>query len=401
MKPLGEGEVLLWDTNGTYKLRVNCNGESLSKLPCGTLVELTGSISPKGLCVDNIEVLHSPLNEEVACIQDLPDNPMDYVSRYYLYVRHPKLARSVKTYFYVVDYMRRYLVKHGFIELPSVIVGYASDPGLRGASKISVDLYGKRLELQSSMIMYKQLYASVFDKVFYAARNLRLEPPENAHTGRHLTEFTQIDVECANVKRDDATKLAESIIYRSVKWILSNHIEILDGREAERVEREISKPPYPRLTYEEALLKVKALGLEARYGEELSFRAEVAVADSYGSPVWIESFPVESRGFYYLEDATRPGHNIDYNLLMPSGHGEVLDGGCREYRYEYLYKRIVDRHKENPTKYEWFLELAKAGLIRPTCGWGIGVERLVKYLQGLKHIAYATPHPRIPGLIGP
>lgn len=370
-------------------------------MPCGTLVKLTGPLSAGGLCVEKIDILHVPTNEELACIQDIPENPVEYVARYYLYVRHPRLARTIKTYFYVVDHIRRHLIRLGFIELPTVIVGVTSDPGLRGASKVSVDLYGRKLELQSSMIMYKQLYASVFDKIFYVARNLRLEPLENAQTGRHLVEFTQIDVECADVRSDDVIKLAENTIYRTVKWILNNHIEVLDRKEAERVEREISKPPYPKLTYEEALKKARSLGVEVKEGEELSFKAETAIADSYGVPVWIVGFPTDSRGFYYLEDPKSPKHNIDYNLLLPSGHGEVVDGGCREYRHEYLYKRIVDRHKESPAKYGWFLELAGAGLIRPTCGWGLGVERLVKYIQGLKHIAYATPHPRIPGLIGP
>ena len=79
----------------------------------------------------------------------------------------------------------------------------------------------------------------------------------------------------------------------------------------------------------------------------------------------------------------------------------MLDGGCREYRYEYVVKRLVKRHREKLDKYKWFLELLEAGLIRPTCGWGVGVERLVKYIHDLEHVAYATPHPRVPGVIGP
>lgn len=402
IKPLSNSDVLLWDTVSVLKVHVSCNAEALTSLPCGTLVEIAGSLDKEGLCVELVKVIHKPLSEDFACtIDELPRDPVEYALKYPMYVRHPKVARIIKTYSLITNYMRTILLKRGFIELPTVVVGPASDPGLRGASKARVELYGKMLELQSSMIMYKQLYASVFDKVFYVAKNVRVEPLENAYTGRHLVEFTQVDVEWANASSADLMKLGEVVLYKAVKYLVREHSEVLDDRELERVEREIVKPPYPRLTYEEAVKEALSMGLNVKYGQELSFEAEAAIAKKHGTPVWIEGFPCESRGFYYMEDSERPGHNVDFNLLLPSGHGEVLDGGCREYRYELVLDRIVRRHRENPEKYKWFLDLLKAGLVRPTCGWGIGVERLVKYLHGLEHIVYASPHPRIPGIISP
>lgn len=400
IKRLGENEILLWDTNDSIKLKISCKTNTLKGLPCGSLVEIQGYMVNGELCIEEITVIHAPIREDLACIESIPSDPITYTMKYPVYVRHPEVSRSIKTYFYVVNYIRTLLVKRGFIELPTVILGYTSDPGLRGASKIQLELHGKKLELQSSMIMYKQLYASIFDNVFYVAKNTRLEPLENIYTGRHLLEFTQIDVESTVLYKDDVIGLAEKCIYRLVKWLLDKHSELFEYKDIERLEKEIIKPPYPRLTYSEAVSEARKLGFNIRGNQELSFESEVALASKYNTPVWIEGFPIESRGFYYIEDKNKPGYNVDYNLLLP-GHGEILDGGCREYRYEYVYKRIVERHNEDPSKYEWFLELTKAGLIRPTCGWGLGVERLVKYLHNLDHIVRATPHPRIPGIVGP
>lgn len=107
-----------------------------------------------------------------------------------------------------------------------------------------------------------------------------------------------------------------------------------------------------------------------------------------------------ARGFYYIENAEKPGYNVDWNLIVPEGHGEVLDGGCREYRVEELEKRIKSTG-ENPSEYQWFLDIVSKGYVKPTCGWGLGLERLVKAFHGLAHVGFATPHPRLPGVIGP
>ncbi|MEM4717424.1 MAG: asparagine synthetase A [Desulfurococcaceae archaeon] len=400
IKYLGNDTFLLWDTTSSLKIKLLCNIDKLMKIPCGSLVEIRGFVNEYGICVERVEVIHIPLHEELACIEDVPSDPLEYTLRYPIFIRHPKIARSILTYSIIVNSIRNLLLRSGFIELPTVIVGYASDPGLRGASKISIRLYDNVFELQSSLIMYKQLYASVFDKVFYVAKNIRDEPVENIHTGRHLVEFTQVDIEAANKNASEMISFAEKIFYNAVKRILSKYSDLLDYKEIELIEREITKPPYPRLPYDDAINEALKLGFKVSRNTELSFEAEIAIANRFNSPVWITGFPIDTRGFYYVESRDRPGYNEDYNLLLPR-HGEVLDGGCREHRYEILVNKIAKIHKEPIEKYKWFLELAKAGLIRPTCGWGLGVERLIKYIYNLEHVAYATPHPRIPGVIGP
>lgn len=374
----------------------------LKKLKCGSLVSLEGKLAGEDeICVEKLQVIHTPLEEELFCKEDLPSDPLEYTRKYYEYVKHPRVLRMIHVYSFLLNYARSFLLKHRFVELPPPILGYSSDPGLRGARKVQIEMYNKVFELQSSLIMYKQLYASVLDRIFYVARNVRIEPLENAYTGRHLVEFTQIDIEMAETSSNEVISLAEKTLYRAVKRLLDKLADVLEYNEVRRLENEVTKPPYPRLTYEEALHELSKMGVHIKHGQELSFEAEVLIANKCATPVWIEKFPVAARGFYYLEDPEHHGYNVDYNLLLPGGHGEVLDGGCREYRYENIARKISEIHREPLEKYSWFLELARKGLIRPTCGWGLGLERLVKYVLNLDHIAYATPHPRLPGIIGP
>jgi asparaginyl-tRNA synthetase len=371
--------ITLWDTTTKLTLPVKYATlsiyELLRGLPCGSLVEITGYWDNYGFYIEKVEVLHRPVLEDLACIDELPRDPVEFTRRYYLYVRNSSYAKVVKTYSLVLQFIRSLLVKNEYLELPTVIIGHTSDPGLRGASKAVIELYGGLYEVQSSVIMYKQLYASVFGRIFYTARNLRIEPPENVKTGRHLVEFTQVDIESAEDREEDLIRLAEIIIYKTIKYILSKHSNLLDNSRISTLDRQVTKPPYPRLTYEEAIQEARRIGYNVKFGEELSFEAEKALAQKYETPIWILHFPTRARGFYYIEDHKRSGFNVDYNLLLPGGYGEVLDGGCREYRYEKLLDKIK-QHGEDSSKYSWFLELTRAGLIRPTCGWAVSVIKV-------------------------
>ena len=319
MKPLNDTTAILWDTTGSIKVNLSCKAYDLTSLPCGSLVVLEGYLNEQYVCVESIKVVHKPRREELACIDKVLRDPLEYALKYHIFARSPEITRTVKTYSFIVKYMRSFLDEAGFLELPTVIIGHTSDPGLRGALKVSVTLYGGSFELQSSLIMYKQLYASIFDRIYYVARNIRLEPEENALTGRHLVEFTQVDVECADSSNEDLMKLGEKVLYSAIRRLMNEHQELLDSKHIERLEREIVKPPYPRLTYEEAVKEAWALGIDVKYGQELSFEAESAIPRKYGTPVWVEGFPSESRGFYLIEDPEKPGYNVDYNLLLP-GH---------------------------------------------------------------------------------
>lgn len=373
--------------------------EKLFRLPLETLVALKCRRIEKTLIIEDIKIIHLPEKERE--IDYLVADKWDVVS-YAKYspwaLRHPKYASIIRLQSRILKTIRDALIEEGFIELLPPMISIVSDPGLRGARKLKTIYYGEEYELTSSVIMYKQASVAVFDKVFFVARNIREEPPENIKTGRHLSEFTQVDIEWALATINDVIKLAERVLEKTSRIIAEKYSdEIL--RIGYRKEPVIFKPPFKHVTYDEALELAKKLGYHVEWGKELSHEAEAGVAEYFKEPIWIIGFPRISRGFYYLPDPRDERYNLDFNLILPEGYGEVIDGGTREYRYKELVERIK-MLGEPLEKYRWFLELAERGGIPPSSGWGLGLERLTRYLTGAPHIGYAVPYPKLPGVTG-
>lgn len=382
----------------SYELDEQCD-VTLLELPLESIVSLVGYMNDGKLCVQSYVVINKPLIEKR--VNYLTNNPTlnDFVENYAWFYRNPRFKKIILLQHVVLKLIRRFLNREGFIELQPPVIAPTSDPGLRGAKKLVTTLYGDVYELSSSLIMYKQISVGLFKKIFYVARNVREEPLDHIETGRHLVEFTQIDVEVAFASISDVMNLAERLIYYVLKRVRDDYSDLVESI-GFRKEVPVWKPPFPKLTYDEALVLAFKKGYEVKWGRELPFVVESLVADEYGSPVWVTNFPTVARGFYYLEKRGDDRYNEDFNLLLPGGLGEVVDGGSREYRYEKLIEKIRRIHGEDVAKYEWFLKYIKEGAIPPSSGWGLGLERFIKFITGCRHIGYVTYPPRLPGYIG-
>ena len=386
--------IKLRDGSGVREYKATGKVESLKGLTKESLIVLRGKVKGEELYVEDLDVVERappslPLDPE-----DPSPAKVDAFTRYsYLVIRSPKYMKVLKAQQEILKYIREFLYGKGFTELLSPMISPCSDPGLRGAKKLKTTFYGETYELMSSVIMFKQASVAALERVFFVARNVREEPPENVKTGRHLCEFTQIDVEWAFASMWDAMKLGEELVKYVIERFSDEHGSLLKefGRELEA-----PKAPFKVLSYDEAVRELEKVGIKTPKGKELTFGGEAKLPELYGSPVWIIMYPKESRGFYYIEDEEKKGYNRDFNLVLPEGCGEVIDGGEREYRYE----KIVERIKlmgEDPKNYSWFLELAKIG-IPPSSGFGLGLERFTRYILGLKYVWEASLFPKVPGI---
>lgn len=323
-----------------------------------------------------------------------PSKPEVFARQSYLALLEPKYKKVMIIQHRLMSYLRERLASYGFIELLPPMISTASDPGLRGASKLTTELYGYRYELTCSTIMFKQIAASSLTKIFFMARNVREEPPENLYTGRHLAEFTQLDVEWGEAYMEDVMRLVEDIVYYAwIKTIEESYNILKEFRK----EFPSMRPPFRKITYDEALSLAKELGYKVTDGKELSQEAEEALSREFKEPFWIINFPTSSRGFYYLETFDGSGKNRDFNLILPEGFGELVDGGEREYRYGQIKERIKALG-EDLSKYEWFMEALKDGIVKPSAGFGLGIERFTRFVLGLKYIWEAVPFPKPPGI---
>ena len=254
------------------------------------------------------------------------------------------------------------------------------DPGASIDKRIEVDIYGKTVRTTSSMIVHKLVASSlVYPRLFILSPNIRIERAERAYTGKHVYEFTQLDFEARGASSRDIFGFVESAIcslIASLKRDLKEEITSLRSCDFVKVPR----TPFKIYDRDE---------LEQEWGPDW----ETGIASASQEPVWITNIP---REFYDYEDFEN-GKWDNYDLFMPQ-FGEVLSGAKREWEYGKILKKI-ERDRVNKQNYALLLKLAKEGRLRPSAGAGIGMERLVGWITGVKHIGETQPFPRVPGIV--
>ncbi len=252
------------------------------------------------------------------------------------------------------------------------------DPGASIEKRIEVDIYGKPVRTTASMIIHKLVASSTaYPKLFILSPNIRIEKAERAKTGRHIYEFTQLDFEVRDAGSKEVFALVEDALCTLVKDLKRD-----------------MKSELTTLCRCDTLKTLKApfkiydrVDLEAKYGAEW----ETDIAKEITEPVWVTNIP---REFYDFEDF-KTGKWDNYDLFLPQ-FGEVLSGAKREFEYAKILKKI-ERDQVKKENYALVLKMAKEGRLKPTAGGGIGMERLVGWIAGVKHIAETQPFPRVPG----
>ncbi len=318
------------------------------------------------------------------------------LSRSYSSARGERSRAVLRVQAVALRAIRDFLDSRGFLELLPPIIGPVTDPGIRGARQVSFDYYGREYRVMSSAILYKQAAATALGRIYFVSPNVRLEPPETALTGRHLTEFVQVDVEAAGMDYLGAMDLAEDLIRHVIRAVREE-----SARELEALGRELPEcaAPFPRIPHREAVGILRSMGLEADGGSEISWEGEVALSSRFDTPFFVYDYPAGSRGFYDREDPDRPGILRDFDALYPEGFGEAVSGAEREYEYERVAARMRDSG-EDPSRYGWYMEMLREG-IEPSAGFGIGVERLTRFLCGLEGVWEARFCPKVAGIHSP
>ncbi|MFI7063833.1 asparagine synthetase A [Kribbella sp. NPDC050124] len=295
---------------------------------------------------------------------------------------------------------RELLSGRGFTELLPPVIGPVTDPGARGAKQVDVDYYGHRYKLMTSAILYKQAALTSFDKIFFIAPNIRLEPLETASTSRHLAEFHQIDIEIADASRDDAMAVAEDLVRHVVRRVMEDLPDELEalGRDTGEF-TELLGAPFGRRTHADAVADLQAMGHDQSPDAELDWVGEAKLSQKASKPFFVTDYPKGSRGFYDRENKDQPGMLRNFDLIAAEGYGELCSGSEREQDYATIVARMRET-AENPAKYAWYLQMLRDG-VPPSAGFGLGLERFTRYVAGLDSVWQASAFPKVPGIASP
>jgi asparaginyl-tRNA synthetase len=287
---------------------------------------------------------------------------------------------------YTLKSLTSTFVNQGFQWLLPVALSQSTDPlwpdpGASIEKRIEVDIYGKPVRTTASMIIHKLVASSTaYPKLFILSPNIRIEKAARAATGKHIYEFTQLDFEARDATTKDVFVLVENAIctlVRDLKRDMKGELTTLCRCDT------LQAPKAPFKVYDR-------VELEAKYGAE---GWETGISEEITEPVWVTNIP---REFYDFEDF-KTGKWDNYDLFLPQ-FGEVLSGARREFEYKKILKKI-ERDQVKKENYALVLKMAKEGRLKPTAGGGIGMERLVGWIAGVKHVGECQPFPRVPGTV--
>lgn len=217
---------------------------------------------------------------------------------------------------------------------------------------------------------------------------------EKSKTRHHLSELWMMDAEMAYFDQKMNMDLQEGMVKRIVKDILDNckvELEILE-RDTSILEKLVNEP-FIHLKHKEAKKILEEDGLDVDYMEDMTTEEEIYLGNKYKLPIFIEDYPLAVKAFYmkrYEEDGVMYAVNSD--LIAPEEGREIIGGSQREDDYDTLLKEIKDR-KYSLEDYQWYLNTRKYGSV-PHSGFGIGLERTVRWLTGVHHIRETIPFPR-------
>ncbi len=307
----------------------------------------------------------------------------------HLWIRSPRQQAILRVRHEVVNAIRDFLNGRGFILADTPIFTPAACEGTTTLFPVQY-FEDTTAYLTQSGQLYNEANAAGLGRVYCFGPTFRAE---KSKTRRHLTEFWMVEPEVAYASLDDTIDLGEALVSAVVTRVLEQRRRELDVLERNVSVLERVQPPFPRITYDEALEILRAEGQSIEWGRDLGGADETVISQHFDRPVVIHRYPSACKAFYMKPDPGRPEVALCVDIIAPEGYGEIIGGGERLADYDLLLQRI--REYDLPQDaFEWYLDLRRYGSV-PHSGFGMGVERVVSWLCGLDHLREAIPYPRM------
>jgi len=348
----------------------------------------TDKRSPGGceLSVTAIRVVQNP-NKDYPLAKK--DHGIDFLlENRHLWLRSRRPGALLRIRHRAISSLRNFYNKRGFILIDTPILTGAIGESASSLFSISYFDLGNAYLAQTGQL-YLEAACMGFGKVYNFGPTFRAE---KSKTRRHLTEFWMLEAEVAYLDNEGNMKLQEEMICVLVQEVLAACGPELQALERDPKVLEKITPPFPRIEYREAIALLQKEGFTIQWGNDLGGDEETALASRFDKPVFVMNYPKKAKAFYMKENPADPQTVLCSDLLAPEGYGEIIGGSQREDDYARLLARI--REEKLPEQsYTWYLELREYGSV-PHSGFGMGLERTLTWITGIKHVREAIPFPR-------
>src|SRR5690242_2846805 len=366
--------------------------EAFGKLTHETSVEVTGVVRADARAPGGVELTAQDL-KILGPSPEFPITPKEHGIAFlfehrHLWLRSRLQVAIARVRHEVVQAIRDFFYERHFTLVDTPIL--TGSIGEHAGTLFATDYFdlGKAYLAQTGQL-YVEAAAAALGKVYCFGPTFRAE---KSKTRRHLTEFWMVEPEVAFNDSDANMQLQQDFVSAIVSRALDRRREELKELERDTAPLERVQPPFPRISYGDAVARLNDLGSDITWGSDLGGDDETLLAQQYDRPVFVYNYPKEVKAFYMKENPDDPRTVLNNDCLAPEGYGEIIGGSQREDSYDKLLARIQEQGLD-PEAYRWYLDLRKYGTFVHS-GFGLGIERTVAWICGIPHIREAIAFPR-------
>jgi asparaginyl-tRNA synthetase len=307
----------------------------------------------------------------------------------HLWLRSKRQHAAIRVRHEVIRAVRDYFDTHGFTLVDTPIFTPAACEGTTTLFEVNYFDEEKAYLTQSGQL-YNEADAMAFGKVYCFGPTFRAE---KSKTRRHLTEFWMVEPEMAYANLEDVKRVGEELVVFVVGRVLENRRAELQDLERDTSKLETIKSPFPRMSYDDAVVELQKKGSEIQWGGDFGGTDETLITEGLDRPLIVDRFPTQIKAFYFEPDPGRSELALGVDFIAPEGYGEIIGGGQRIHDLDLLLRRL-EEHQLPREAFDWYVDLRKFGSV-PHAGFGMGIERFVAWMCGLEHIRETIAFPRM------
>jgi len=362
-----------------------------------SVVRVTGKVQDTRARDFEYEIKANEISILAKAVHPLPIDPIGRLESHIdnrlntraLDMRNQKTASIFKIRHHVLASLRKTLSEKKFIEITTPkIIGSASEGG---ANLFSLDYFGKQAYLAQSPQLYKEQMTIGLERVFEIASFYRAE---KSHTGRHLSEFTSVDIEAAFMNYTDVMNVLEDLVVDTFKYVSENckkELEIIGNKTI------TSDHPFEKITYSQALEELKEKDVKLEFGDDFLDSHLRILGENHPSFYFLTDWPIKLKPFYITEKQDNVELSESFDLEY--GYLELSSGGSRLHNPEKIKSRLKEQNLD-PSKFSEHLQAFDWGM-PPHAGWGLGLERLLTVILGIDNVREVILYPRDPERLKP
>lgn len=366
--------------------------EAAGKLTQESSLRLTGIVRADARAKGGYEItVKSVMPFQVA--QDYPITPKEHgidflMDNRHLWIRHKRQHALLSIRHEVIAAAQQYLNDNGFLRVDAPILTPAACEGT--TTLFETEYFEEKAYLSQSGQLYNEADAMAFGKVYCFGPTFRAE---KSKTRRHLIEFWMLEPEMAWCDQEENQRVQEELVSYIVAKVLEKRRAELAVIERDVTKLEDIKPPFPRLSYDDAIDILKGAGRDISWGDDFGAPDETLISERFTRPVFVTNYPTSMKAFYMQPEPGRPEVVKCADMLAPEGYGEIIGGSERIWDPALMEERMR-QHNLSEEAYGWYMQLRKFGTV-PHSGFGIGIERTVAWITGSEHIREMIPFPRL------